>query len=480
MTELLRQSRASAGNDVRAASRWRRALAWWWAPPGQDVDRHNAVALQVILLAIGVLVPAMVAWEYATLGLALRDYWSRLLVATVAWIGILAIRRGHFRGPAYLTLLGAMALIGHSYLQYGLRAQSGLQVTHLVPLLFAALLLGRFAVWTTTALMLSAMSLGAWVDVGSGAGPLQGALRGDVMSNLVVSLLSFLIVAAILDRLIAASQRSRRRSLELDMVCDQLEDEIEENARTHAQLLHAQRIETVGRLASGVAHDFNNILAVIVGYASLPRMTGSGDDALRSLAGIEQAAKRGEALTRRLLTLSRSSDSQRSVFDAVASLRETRALMAQLFGNGVEIAFDPPSTPLWVELDRADFELAVLNIASNARDAMPAGGTFRIRADSTSRGVRMVFADSGCGMSEEVAARIFEPFFTTKPGSSGTGIGLAVVERTVVEAGGEITVQSVPGLGTGFEIVLPAASEPSEPSAPPAPSGPSGPRVVDA
>ncbi|MHC9086690.1 sensor histidine kinase [Luteimonas sp. RIT-PG2_3] len=430
----------------------------------------------MILLAIGVLVPAMVAWEALMRGVPVRQHWPSLLAAVAVWLGIFAVRQGYFRLTAYLTLLGALALIGHSYLEYGLRAQSGLQVTHLVPLLFAGLLLGRFAVWATMALMLLAMSLGAWVDLGSGqeqagwqaawqgAWPAswQATLQGDVVSNLTVSILSFLVVAAILDRLIAASQRARLRSLKLDMVCDQLEDEIEENARTHAQLLHAQRIETVGRLASGVAHDFNNILAIIVGYASVPRMTGDGNDALRSLVGIELAAKRGEALTRRLLTLSRSDDRNTSVFDAAASLQDTWPLLAQLFGADIETELELPATPLWVELDRAEFELAVLNIASNARDAMPDGGTFRICADAVARGIRIVFVDNGCGMSEDVAQRIFEPFFTTKSSASGTGIGLAVVERTIIEAGGDITVQSVPGMGTGLEILLPAAA----PSAP--------------
>lgn len=430
----------------------------------------------MILLAIGVLVPAMVAWEALMRGVPVRQHWPSLLAAVAVWLGVFAVRQGYFRLTAYLTLLGALALIGHSYLEYGLRAQSGLQVTHLVPLLFAGLLLGRFAVWATMALMLLAMSLGAWVDLGSGqeqagwqaawqgAWPAswQATLQGDVVSNLTVSILSFLVVAAILDRLIAASQRARLRSLKLDMVCDQLEDEIEENARTHAQLLHAQRIETVGRLASGVAHDFNNILAIIVGYASVPRMTGDGNDALRSLVGIELAAKRGEALTRRLLTLSRSDDRNTSVFDAAASLQDAWPLLAQLFGADIETELELPATPLWVELDRAEFELAVLNIASNARDAMPDGGTFRICADAVARGIRIVFVDNGCGMSEDVAQRIFEPFFTTKSSASGTGIGLAVVERTIIEAGGDITVQSVPGMGTGLEILLPAAA----PSAP--------------
>ena len=468
--EFPQQSNASAGSAGATGPRWRRAFTWLWSPPsGAEVDHHhNASALQMILLAIGVLVPAMVAWETTMRGGPVREQWPGLLVAVAVWLGILAVRRGYFRSPAYLTLLGALVLIGHSYLENGLRAQSGLQVTHLVPLLFAALLLGRFAVWATMALMLLAMSLGAWVDLGSGQeqgawqaswqASWQGVLQGDVMSNLTVSVLSFLVVAAILDRLIAASQRAHRRSIELDMVCDQLENEIEESARTHAQLLHAQRIETVGRLASGVAHDFNNILGVIVGYASLPRMTGNGDDALRSLVGIELAAKRGEALTRRLLTLSRSDDRNSSVFDAGASLRETWPLLAQLFGANIETELELPATPLWVELDRAEFELAVLNIASNARDAMPDGGTFRIRADRVARGIRIVFVDNGCGMSEEVAQRIFEPFFTTKPSASGTGIGLAVVERTIIEAGGDITVQSMIGMGTGLEILLPAAT----------------------
>lgn len=457
MMESPQQSRAGAWLDVAANPRWRRVLAWLWTPPpGQDADRHNAVALQVILLAIGIMVPVMIVRETAMHGTPVLERWAGFLIAAAVWMTILAIRKGHFRVPAYLILLSALALIGQSYLQYGLRAQSGLQVTHVVPLVFAALLLGRFAVWGALLLMLLPMSLGAWIDLASV--PVQGPLRGDVLSNLSVSIQSFLVVAAILDRLIVASQLSRRRSVELDMVCDQLETEIEENARTHAQLLHAQRIESAGRLASGAAHDFNNIFGVIVGYASVPRMTGDGNDALRSLVSIELAAKRGEALTRRLLTLSRSSNRNSSVFDAVVSLRQTGPLLEKLFGtSAIEIELELPPTALWVELDRADFELAVLNVASNARDAMPEGGTFRIKADVVSRGVRIVFVDSGCGMSEEVVGRIFEPFFTTKSSVSGTGagIGLSVVERTIIGAGGDIAVRSVIGVGTELEILLP-------------------------
>ena len=344
-----------------------------------------------------------------------------------------------------------------SYAAYGLTAQASLQLSLIIPLLFAGLLLGRIAVWLALAGLLAALMLGVYADIGYGT--TRDFKEGLV--GLVQPGLACMIIALILDRLIAKLNHVDRRAQELDLVCDRLEVEIEEKERSQTQLIHSQKMEAIGHLAGGVAHDFNNLLSVILGYATDPLNIVDFNHATANLDGIEQVAQRGGTVTRRLLSLTRDTG-HRSVFDIVRIIDDLGPLIRSIFSNKVRIFWELPQHPVLVEMDQDAFELALLNIATNARDAMPEGGTFMLRIVAGASHVDILFTDTGCGMSKEVVARIFEPFFTTKPAGVGSGIGLAVVYQTIAEAGGQLRASSQIDRGTTLTITLPILNKSAE------------------
>ena len=436
---------------------WDRLNDWLRDVPVDDpVDRRNAPMLQLVLAVPGVLLPSMSAVSFAQTGVFGTSEAVGIALSGFIWLCFGLLRRGRFRLAASFAVAISLVMMALNYQAYGLKAQLGLQVTHLLPLLFAGLLLGRGAIWRTLSVMGAILALGAWVDLDRAADEL--AARQDVVSDLLSAGLGFVVVATILDRLVSASRRAIRRSEELDLICDDLEREIEEKERSQAQLLQSQRIEVLGRLAGGIAHDFNNLLGIIAGHASRARTTGDTQASARALEGIAHATRRGALMVRRLLGLGRSVERRVEVFDATDAIRATSDLLRPLFDATVSIRLHLPDEPLRIRLDREEFELALLNVATNARDAMPDGGTFEIRATRHGDQVRIVLSDTGVGMSAAVAARMFEPFFTTKPDGKGTGIGMAVVHRLVGEAGGRIDVDSAPDRGTVLTIELPAAA----------------------
>ncbi len=435
----------------------RKALLWLDRPAVPDaLDRRSASGLQVVVLLAALLVPVAVVS-----GLLEHREPSTGAAAGIAasiglWLCFWLLRRGNFRTSVVLLYSGLLALILASYQSYGLRAHAGFQVAHLLPLLLGGLLLGRSALWWGLGVLLAALVIGAGVDLAGGEQP--GAASTEVRAGLMASALTFLVASVMLDRLISASRRALRRSEELYLVNARLAREMEERERTQIQLLHAQKLDAIGQLARGIAHDFNNILGVIVGYADLARSRDGYDG--KPIAGIENAARRGALMTRRLLGLGRRQSRQTQRFDAVMAVEHAMTLIDPLFRGRCETRISLPSQPLWVELDRSEFELALLNLATNSRDAMPAGGGFSLTLDAQEDEVRLTVADTGHGMTPEVIARVFEPFFTTKPGDRGSGIGMAIVERLVADAGGRIMIDSAPGAGTAITLHLPRAAPP--------------------
>lgn len=241
-----------------------------------------------------------------------------------------------------------------------------------------------------------------------------------------------------------------------------------ERVNLEEQLRHAQKMEAIGRLAGGVAHDFNNLLTVILGNVGLLRERIHSQE----LRDIATAAESAASLTRQLLAFSRRAVLDRQPLDVNEAIRGADGLLRKAVGDDVELRLDfEPS--LWLaRLDRGQLHQVLMNLAVNARDAMPDGGTLEIRTRNltwmsddgeTLEGVSLFIADTGRGMDEATAERVFDPFFTTK--ASGTGLGLAMVFGAVQQSGGEITVESKPGGGTRFEIVFPRDAE-SERSAP--------------
>lgn len=237
-----------------------------------------------------------------------------------------------------------------------------------------------------------------------------------------------------------------------------LHAEIAERERVQAQLVHARKVEAVGTLAGGVVHDFNHLLGLIQGHAARGmRDPGDAGAAARALEGVMSAARRAEAISRKLLNFSRLDVASPEIFDARDALREMQPMLRQLFDPGIAIEPLLPDQPQPIRFDRAQFELMILNIAANAGQAMPDGGRFGValRPGSDAANVAIELRDTGHGMDEAVKRRMFEPFFTTKPVGQGTGLGLAVVRDLVADAGGAISVDSDVGAGTTVRIELP-------------------------
>jgi len=236
--------------------------------------------------------------------------------------------------------------------------------------------------------------------------------------------------------------------------------------RAQDQIVQAQKMEALGRLTGGVAHDFNNLLMVVGGQAQLLRdKVGDDPRALRALDAIEISARRGEDLTRHLLSFARRQRLQTTVAPFAERMAGVRELVSTSLPPTVQLVLDTPED-LWpVEVDQGELDLALLNLAVNARDAMPAGGVLTITAENVGdpdpdlKGefVSVTVSDTGHGIPPDILARVFEPFFTTKEVNKGTGLGLSQVIGFAQQAGGDVKVHSRLGEGTQFAIYLPRA-----------------------
>jgi signal transduction histidine kinase len=233
-----------------------------------------------------------------------------------------------------------------------------------------------------------------------------------------------------------------------------------------AQLQQARRLESVGKLAGGIAHDFNNLLAIISGYADFAIEAASDDQQRRDLEELSKAASRGAELVRQLLLFSRRKTVDAVPVDVAEVVRDTEPMLRRTIGEHIELrsrlrAELPPTL-----IDPGQLTQVLLNLAVNARDAMPDGGRLTIEATSDVDSVRLLVEDTGVGMSEETRAKAFDPFFTTKPPGSGTGLGLATVYGIVTQAGGSIALDSAPDQGTRIAILLPCCEAAVTPHAP--------------
>jgi PAS domain S-box-containing protein len=235
-----------------------------------------------------------------------------------------------------------------------------------------------------------------------------------------------------------------------------------ERDRLEAELQQAQRLESIGRLAGGVADDFDTLLALILNHASVAKEQVADGPPRDDLIEIERAAERAAALTRQLLTFGSRDEVRAANLDVNAVLHETSALLHRTAGERVTVEMRLADGLWQVRADREQLEQVLVNLALNARDAMPSGGVLRIETwnveDQAGRGarVRLVVRDTGAGMSAEVRERAFEPFFTTKTAGEGTGLGLATVYGIVKGAGGDVTIDSERGQGTVVTVELPA------------------------
>ena len=291
---------------------------------------------------------------------------------------------------------------------------------------------------------------------------------GVILSGTLLVLVVYLVASRQATLLDAVDERTRS----LRLAVEELHRAAAERERTEAQLRQSQRLESLGRLAGGIAHDFNNLLTVIIGSLSLARMEVAPETELASdLATAEFAAERASTLSRKLLVFARRQAVEYQAVDLNALLGDLRPIVAPLLGERVRLV-EELAPGLWsVYADPGQLEQIVTNLAVNARDAMPDGGTLTLRTRNVELSarpegqeglaagpyVRLEVEDTGVGMTPEVLQRAFEPFFTTKDLGKGTGLGLATVYGLVRQAGGDVALKSEPGRGCRVIIHLPRA-----------------------
>ncbi len=249
--------------------------------------------------------------------------------------------------------------------------------------------------------------------------------------------------------------------------------EQERFAQAQEQLRHAQKMDAMGQLTGGVAHDFNNLLTPIVGALdALHRKGVGGEREQRLIAGAAQSADRAKTLVQRLLAFARRQPLQATAVDIPSLVKGMADLISSTSGPQIKVSLERNLPP--AKADANQLEMALLNLAVNARDAMPNGGTLRISADEepvrpghrsglpTARYLRLSVADTGVGMDEAVLARAVDPFFSTKGVGKGTGLGLSMVHGLALQLGGALKIQSRLGVGTNVELWLPLSREPAQ------------------
>ncbi len=253
-----------------------------------------------------------------------------------------------------------------------------------------------------------------------------------------------------------------------------------ERRRLEQELRHAQKMEAVGQLAGGVAHDFNNLLTAILGFSEMALdQLAPGDPVRQDVQEIVHAGQSAASLTRQLLALSRKQILEPHVLDVSTLVDGMQGLLRRIISEDVELVTTLCDTACRINADPGLIEQVIMNLAVNARDAMPSGGTLRIAVEqidvdaafvaahtgaAAGPHVRLTLSDTGSGMGPDVLAHLFEPFFTTKPPGKGTGLGLATVYGIVHQSGGYVWVESAPGHGTSFMINFPLVSAEADPA----------------
>jgi signal transduction histidine kinase/CheY-like chemotaxis protein len=468
---MSRNAMASGKSDLL-----RRVLAWFANVPIEDpVDRKNAFFMQFFFAFYGCMQPLNKIYilSHANLHLLISSHSHELrgtiipfavdiatdvAMSASAWTGFYLIRRGFFRRAIkqFLAVVIVSALVYFSV--------TGITDTRddsifFVTMIIAGLMLGRRALWYVFGGTLLAYFAGMTVE--TLFPPKLPQILVGLYAGLPGTIWSYLAVAIVLDR----SVQSLRKSYEqVNTKHRQLQQEIAEREQAQEQLLHAQKMDVVGKVASGVAHDINNVLGIILGFArTRDRLDEPNDDVAAvaqdladALEGSELAARRGAAVCRKLLNFSRRGVTVTETFDVGEALHELRPLLQQLLPPIVQLKIETQHVPLLIHFDRSQWELALLNLVTNARDAMEGGGVCTIHAARYGASqIEVSIRDTGMGMTSETMQRALEPFFTTKPIGLGTGLGLSVVHDLVHRASGSLSIDSTLNAGTTVTIRLP-------------------------
>ncbi len=317
-----------------------------------------------------------------------------------------------------------------------------------------------------------------------------GITRADVLARWRddMALLATIVVPLTIG-LVALAWLALRRAEESLASVERLQSETAQRLRVEAALRQSQKLEALGRLTGGVAHDFNNLLTVVGNNVHLLRRADPTRADTPQLAAIERAVRAGSQLTRQLLAFSRRQVVRVETIRLQERIPELLVLVRPLLPPGIDVEVDVAPDTSGIEVDGAEFELAILNLVGNARDAMPGGGRVRLSArnatpddsgDLPGPHVRVDVADTGTGIAPELMPRVFEPFFSTKPHGEGTGLGLAQVMALCRSAGGVARIASEPGRGTTVTLLFAAvdASGAAVRAAPPRPPPTRGLRVL--
>ncbi len=449
---------------------WDRLRNWLNKTPISDpIDRHYASFMQLLFATVGVVAPALKLTTFvarmldATVHREKRldliiDLGTDALITASAWAGIFLIRRGHLRQALlqFLCILLGAFTIGN--MSPGITQPAG-DPTPWIALALAGQVLGRRALWMTYLAVLVCLTLGGLGTALNDHAPSISYIAMLRVQRALVLLVIVVIVDQTMAPLRAALTESQLRRGELAKLNANLAQEIVMREKAQDHLIHAQKLEAVGRIATGVAHDFDNVLNVVLGYAAYrDRLADRGMPALMgAMEDIELQARRALSISRKLLNFGRKDVVRSETFDAATAVHELQPMLRQFFAANTRLRLEAPEAGLCIRMDRGQFELMLLNLAANAADAMPQGGEFTIRLgeDGAEKMLMLAVQDTGGGMSEEVQQRAFEPFYTTKPWGYGTGLGLSAVYDIITAATGSVTIDSNLDDGTTFHMRLP-------------------------
>ncbi|MGH6919718.1 MAG: MASE1 domain-containing protein, partial [Geminicoccaceae bacterium] len=419
---------AGYADNARIASTW---LTWWLG------DLAGAL----------VVTPVIVLWARSS----------------VSWHRTDLLETG-----AVLAAAAAVGLLAFSPLIDQTPSRDPLGFLAVLPLMWAALRRGQRDT-ASVALVLSGFAL--WGAL-SGEGPFARSTLNESLLLLMMYMVSTSIPTLALSADVAVRKQTERRlreaHAELDRTVQERTTALEE---TREALHQAQKMEALGQLTGGIAHDFNNVLTVIIN--SLESARGSTDKDAKTRQRLDralQAARNGTSLVQQMLVFARRGPLQVQATDINKIIISAMAMFSRSGAEAIEVSTDLAADLRWATADATQLQTAILNLAVNARDAMPSGGRLTIRTTNMPRRapahlppgdyITITIADTGEGMSPDVVARAFEPFFTTKEIGKGTGLGLSMVYSTMQQMGGDVGIESRPGQGTTVRLTLPVAARP--------------------
>ena len=291
--------------------------------------------------------------------------------------------------------------------------------------------------------------------------------------SLLIGLVGTLVVASLLELAVVRHDKALELVHELEVKNSQLDEALAREAQAEQALRSAQRMDAVGQLAGGIAHDFNNLLQSILSYSEFLSEAIAPDSVLQEdVAEVRKAAQRAAGLTRQLQVFSRQHVANPVLVDLNESVRGAEHLIRSALGDDIDLTCRTPPDPSLVLADMGELEQMLMNLAINARDAMPCGGSITLTVDAielpdpetlaasvrSGRFARIEVKDDGNGMPPEVAAKAFEPFFTTKETGRGAGLGLSMVYGIATRAGGSASISSVGGEGTTVTVLFPLSN----------------------